>query len=293
MKRSLLVLFCTLFFLIGCTPLNLNKLTFTFSLEGIPKEDVAYYDISGRSNYGGSVSEKPEKNAVTFKYLSPGEWTFNISVRNKNGVSIGDTIHNTTVTHDSHLNFNVKIPLGVFRDFTAPNWSIGFARGSGLWETKEGKYIMTCFGNDNWGYSYYNADFRDHVLSVSLRCTYNLESDSYGYGIFFRSPEGSLDNCYQLSVTKEGKWCLTKNQNGVRTTLNSAGDWDDIPNSSPPSTLKVECRGDEFTVFIDNYSLETITDSTFSKGKAGLCGYDHIEFDWIQAYQFDSFRISI
>lgn len=184
--------------------------------------------------------------------------------------------------------------MGLKQDFDDDEANNFTDDGSGRWSVNNKTYQMTGKGLNDYGYSWYNDNsFSNFEYSVDVAASYTYAAETGG-GIYFRSANGNFrQNSYFFSFVFTGKWALIKFVNGEPIWL--IDDWtsSDAINTSlnQTNTLKVSCSGSTIEVFINGISHGVFTDTEYSAGYNGLCGFDYQEST--NTYVFDNFLIKV
>lgn len=92
----------------------------------------------------------------------------------------------------------------------------------------------------------------------------------YGVVCRFQNP----DNFYFFDISHEGFYRIGKVLNGAISFLgmNTARPSASI-NTEEENLIVVECRGNQFSLFVNDDLIQTVTDDSFDSGDAGLCAY--------------------
>jgi peroxiredoxin len=151
-----------------------------------------------------------------------------------------------------------------------------------------------------WGGNKQIGSLGDFALEVDARClSYNERSGVCGsYGIVFREQEGKNFYLFAISTgdlfTPGGYW-IKKFVQGTSTALKAYAYSFKVNKSRPTLTnrLKVVCRGEEFTVYVNGYELDTVTDYSFPKGDVGLAAWAGSEDEGEADVLFDNLKIYV
>jgi len=182
------------------------------------------------------------------------------------------------------VDFTVMTISGFVEDFD-DNVADGWVDDGAHWSVGTGVYLCN---TPSYAYfhSYYGPfDYSNFDYSVDLRMvdTGNT-SDTYDYGIYFRSQGGASTDCYYWIVQNDGAYYFRVYSGGSYTYISGTmpsyvigvGNW---------NTLMVTAVNDQLDCYVNGVLDFSHVDATWSTGKVGLFGqgsgiYDHdLEYD--------------
>jgi len=195
---------------------------------------------------------------------------------------------NAIEVYDS-VDFEVIEASGFAEDFEdgfADNW---IADGP-QWTVGNGVYALDASSYAHW-ISYYDAVYHDSIFSADMRMVdTGAYNDYYRYGLFFHS-DGTLDNCYSVTVSNTGTCRFEKILEGTAITLHDgplsnmhlgAGQWNNMGVHARSGVIDIYCNGSmEFSIIED----------AFQSGMVGIRGEGSGLFD--QDYEFDNVGLTL
>ena len=181
---------------------------------------------------------------------------------------------------------------GFFEDFDygeALNW---IDDGSGTWSIED--FVLKMTGStpasSTVRYSYYDEDFDDFTYQVDVMRTQGSLSTSHG--ITFRG-DGTEQNGYIFHISGNGNYLIYKMLSGSATFLIPGWTHSDACHRGYDvwNTLKVVCQGSTLEFYINDTLVESLIDSEFSSGKAGVKAYD-VSYD-SNIKRFDNAELTV
>lgn len=122
-------------------------------------------------------------------------------------------------------------------------------------------------------YAFYKKDFDDAVIEAQGH--FEAGSGSYEYGIVFRADlQGTA--YYVFTVTQDGRYNVSRYGNDEYIDLIPYTNSPLVRLGSATNTFKVVMRADQFVFYLNDQYLDTVTDSTFARGVAGLFVYNAV-----------------
>lgn len=145
------------------------------------------------------------------------------------------------------------------------NEQSGWAINEGQMGYENGEYQVIASGG-HLVYGGVNKIFTDFALEVQARLKSGSNKDDYG--VIFRRVDG--ENFYRFAISGEGNYKFNKLLNGKWVDIGSAAHSNAILTGKRTNTIRIECKGREFTFYINNIKLAEYTDKSFAKGNIGL-----------------------
>lgn len=180
-----------------------------------------------------------------------------------------------TLNQTEHITVSFKGEPFLFDDFSSREDSLLDVGQNTVsrYSFKDGEYLMTGKTAGLLIWSMLEGDYgHERDLAVEVEAT--MRESNIAAGIIFRYQNES--NFYLFNIANNGFYDLELVQDGVWTSLI---DWTPTPamvaqpeQASEPTTntLRVELRGPEIALFVNNTWLETTIDSTFAHGNIAL-----------------------
>lgn len=131
---------------------------------------------------------------------------------------------------------------------------------------KDGKLYLTVQDTIAWIVPSKAISPKDFVMEVEA--TKEEGTDKANYGMIFR--QTGKNNFYRFGVTDTGAYNFDKYQDGKFAGTILMKNASAINKGLATNLLKVECRGNLFTLYINGEKQGGITDDTFTSGNIGL-----------------------
>jgi hypothetical protein len=186
------------------------------------------------------------------------------------------------------VDFEVMLISSIFEDFD-DGIADGWRADGPHWFVAAKAYRLDCPGSGDYFSYYYPQTFTNFSYFADMRMidTGNIGS-RYERGLVFCS-DGTLDNCYQVTVNNDGYVHLYLCVNSpIPMLLKSMQSLNVIQGVGFWNSLKVQVRDSVIDVFINGVLEFTVVDTSFKSGHVGLIGkgsnlhdVDH-EFDYIE-----------
>ena len=174
----------------------------------------------------------------------------------------------------------------------------GFSKDTGTWGTKsdadvkraykDGQYHITVIKPNTLGWSNLGKDYKD--FEVELEATQVEGPDNNSYGVLVRYVDG--DNYYRFIISGDGAYSFDKQKKNEWVTLIDWTKSSAINKGQATNVIRVVCKGDTFTFFVNDVRLGDYTDSDFASGDLALTvgKYDdvasaHISFDNVRVWE--------
>jgi hypothetical protein len=149
---------------------------------------------------------------------------------------------------------------------------------------KDGEYIVDppadSGGYFGWGINSYT----DFAFKAETRWISGPENSNYG--LAFRAQD--LKNQYVFEISKNGYYMLAMYLAGKWKVLVSWKKTEAV-NAEGKNLLCVECRGSTIRLYVNSTLVDTVTDTTFSRGKIGVESYEGVKagFDDVQVFDLE------
>jgi hypothetical protein len=165
-----------------------------------------------------------------------------------------------------------ELPEGVLLqdDFssTSSGWDRVNIAGEGITDYENDQYriLVETSQTDVWANP--GLDFTDTVIEVEA--TKVGGSDDNDFGLICRYQD--TQNFYFFIISSDGYYGVGKVENGSQAQIDGEGmDFSDaIKQGNVTNDLRVDCIGDQLTLYANGTRLSSVTDSTFSSGDVGL-----------------------
>ncbi|WP_298482762.1 zinc-ribbon domain-containing protein [uncultured Chloroflexus sp.] len=129
---------------------------------------------------------------------------------------------------------------------------------------EQGHYVIEVKEAETLVWALVDGTYRDAVIEASYAMPRNGPDGAAG--LIFRYQDA--DNFYLFSVSNDGYYALELLENDRWITLI---DWTQHEAIHPENNrMRVELRGDEITLFVNDRRLEQTRDPTFTRGEVGL-----------------------
>jgi hypothetical protein len=130
--------------------------------------------------------------------------------------------------------------------------------------------------------AYYDFDYADFFMysaDIQQEMSSSYSSAYYG-GIHFRSQDGTLDNAYECYLSGSGSWSFYVRTGGLGTSLGSGSATVFNGGAGNYNNIGASASGTGIDIYINGVLETSVTDSTYTIGKAGVNGegsgfYDH------------------
>jgi TolB-like protein len=159
--------------------------------------------------------------------------------------------------------------LSFFDSFSADNgeWS-----SSKMMYIKDGEYNIDPPKDSGAYYGWGRISFSDCIYKAEIKLLSG--PDDATYGIAFRIKD--VNNQYVFLGAKNGVFEFGYYKDGTWKTLIP---WKktDVLNASGKNILGVECRGSRINLIINGTLVDSLTDTTFTKGMIGLMCYEGVK----------------
>ncbi|MBN1668263.1 MAG: hypothetical protein JW862_14315 [Anaerolineales bacterium] len=165
-----------------------------------------------------------------------------------------------------------ELPEGVLFQDDFSNTSSGWDRvniaGDGITDYENDQYriLVETTQTDVWANP--GLDFTDTVIEVEA--TKVGGSDDNDFGVICRYQD--TQNFYFFIISSDGYYGIGKVENGNQSQIDGDGmDYSDaIKQGNTTNDLRVDCIGNQLTLYVNGTSVSSATDSTFSSGDVGL-----------------------
>ncbi|MDN7023694.1 DUF1080 domain-containing protein [Methanoculleus sp. FWC-SCC1] len=122
------------------------------------------------------------------------------------------------------------------------------------------------YTDENFTYTILNKEFSDFILAVEIELVEG-NADNW-YHIFTRVQEQGF---YVFSISADGWYQIRKIESGeVESLVEPTESEYIVQGRDATNTVRIESIGDEMTLFVNDWRLETVQDSSFSTGKIAL-----------------------
>ena len=151
-------------------------------------------------------------------------------------------------------------PWGTGTDFES---SVEYANGGLRFHVYETYYFV-------WS----NPDEKEYSnIRIEVTVKNNSIDDNAAFGILCNQ-DTSGDNLYYFAVTANGQYAIARGKIGQEDFfLTNDAEWGDsglLAISAPSYQIAAECGNGTLTLFVDGREIDSVQDSTFSRGKIGL-----------------------
>jgi hypothetical protein len=170
------------------------------------------------------------------------------------------------------VDFEVMFISSFFEDFE-DGIADGWKPDGPHWSVANGAYLLDCPDSGDFSTFYYPQSFTGFSYSADMRMvdTGNIGS-RYERGLVFCS-DGTLNNCYQVTVNNDGYVNLYLCVNSpLPMLLKSTQSLNVIQGVGIWNTVKVQVRNSVIDVFINGVLEFSVVDTSFTSGNAGLIG---------------------
>ncbi|WP_322512458.1 zinc-ribbon domain-containing protein [Chloroflexus sp.] len=129
---------------------------------------------------------------------------------------------------------------------------------------EQGRYVIEVKEPETLAWALVEGNYRNVIIETS----YSIPRDSPGgaAGLIFHYQDA--DNFYLFSVSNDGYYALELLEDNQWVTLIDWTQHEAI--SSESNRMRVELRGDEITLYVNDRRLEQTRDPTFTRGEVGL-----------------------
>lgn len=123
-----------------------------------------------------------------------------------------------------------------------------------------------------FGFAHNGLSFTDAVIDMEIVNAEEMRATVRSYGVIFRRQ--TAENFYLFEVFTDNHYGIWRLVNGTWEALLEES-FQTIPEESRPHegepiNLRVSAQGHEFTVFINDHELTTVSDDMFSSGGVGI-----------------------
>jgi hypothetical protein len=136
---------------------------------------------------------------------------------------------------------------------------------------------ITVKGKDLIAYALQPTEMRFDDALIAAGFSYESGPGDNDYGIILRFVD--KDNFYRFKISPQGKYGFDKLQAGAWYDIIP---WTDLPpginnGRGVFNNVEIKCKGDRFTIYIDDWLLGECADSSLPAGNIGLVAGSHSE----------------
>jgi hypothetical protein len=172
-----------------------------------------------------------------------------------------------SLAQNSRHGDDLKGQLLYEENFSTSKGSLWAASSDGNWTYyfDNGRYNMIVYPFNSWKSYAIKRNYSDFIIDVQARQEGGTSDNVYGAII----RKVDWNNYYNFLISGDGYYEIAKMVNGKWSPAN----WkrsDAINLDNATNLIRIICKGDEFSFYVNNVLLEEYKDSSFSSGDIGL-----------------------
>jgi hypothetical protein len=197
-----------------------------------------------------------------------------------------------SLAQDARHNDDLKGELLYQENFSTSKGSLWAASSDDNWTYyfDSGRYNMIVYRMNSWKSYAIKNSYSNFIMDVQARQEGGTSDNVYG--VIIRKIDWS--NYYNFLISGDGYYQMAKMENGKWSPVN----WkisDAINVGNATNLIRIICKGDTFSFYVNDVLLEEYKDSSFSSGNIGLTagtnyaiGPARVSFDDLSIWQIKS-----